>query len=228
MTGQVFVTISGSFMVTARAAYIKCIQDRVSGKVIITEDNNYSDHSLTVYIMVITALEAWINEVCLSPTSKMLNKITVPIDMLDDLEIKRKYYLIPQILWGRTFNLGEKPYQDFEMLVSLRNALVHYKMKSLDTTNPPKYFKYLRDKNLLISTGKTEVDYVWLHQLSNSKAALWAYNTACRMANGLIDYADDNTKTFRSGLLGNFEEIPENYWETIISKRSKQETSSTS
>jgi len=105
----------------------RCIEDRISGKVFTTEDNNFSDHALTVYIMTVTALEAFINELCFGPSSKMLNKDRIPVEFFEDMEIRRKYYLLPLLLWGRTFDRGAPPYQDFEILIRLRNSLVHYK-----------------------------------------------------------------------------------------------------
>lgn len=148
-------------MATARNAYIKCIEDRISGKVVTTEDNNFSDHALTVYIMTATALEAFINEVCFGPTSKMVSKVPIPAEMAEDMEIRHKYYLLPLLLWGRTFDRGVQPYQDFDMLIRLRNALVHYKMKSFDGSETPKYFKWLREKGLLITSGKPDVEITY-------------------------------------------------------------------
>lgn len=203
-------------MASARIAYNKCIEDRISGNVAITDDNNFSQHALTVYIMTATALEAFINEVCLGPTSKMINKAAIPLEMVEDMEIRRKYYLLPLLLWGRTFDRGAQPYQDFDILMRLRNALVHYKMKSFAGSETPKYFQWLRDKGLLITTGKLDADYAWLHQLSNSKAALWAYNTTCQMANKLIEFGDETTKTLWRGMLDNFQEIPDQYWRSLI------------
>jgi hypothetical protein len=90
-------------------------------------------------------------------------------------------------------------------------------MKGFAGGETPRYFQWLRHKNLLITSGKPDADYLWLHQLCNSKAALWAYNTTCRMANKLIGFSDETTETLWRGMLNNFDEIPNQYWRSLAS-----------
>lgn len=128
----------------------------------------------------------------------------------------RKYSLVPLLLWGTTFDRGASPYQDFDVLVKIRNDLVHYKMQAYTLGEGPAYFKQLSDRGLLLTSGKAAAPYIWLHNMSNSKAALWAYNTACRMAKKLMEFADEATRQMWQGMLENFAEVPDDYWKSIV------------
>ncbi len=192
------VSASGNFMGFAREAYFKCIEAGNSDGVYKTKDNKFSFHALSVYIMTATALESFINEICfrLSP-----RRVDVSVDGLDNLEITLKYYLLPKVLWGKTFDRGALPYQDFNILINLRNGIVHYKIKDMRGT---KYFKYLKRKNLLMSPNRNVSSF---DQLCNTKTARWAYNTTCKTAHKLIEFSDDNTKKLTKYLLYNFREL---------------------
>lgn len=194
------VTLSGLFMGFAREALCKCLKDGKSRKVMTTPDNNYSHHALTVYIMAVTALESFFNEVFFG-SSKRVIKSKIALEILEDMDIRTKYYLTPQLLWGKTFDRGAEPYQSFNMLVTLRNYLIHYKMKGCDEKN---FFKYLKTNKLIINTATHMVD---VDAMSNTKAALWAYNTACHTAYKLMEFADENTKKLWCNMLSNFQEI---------------------
>lgn len=214
---NVSITISGFLRVNAYRAYERCIKDRLSGKVYTTEDNNYSPNVIDVYILSVSTLEAFINEVCFGgPEIRIINGTPAPRELIEDLEIRKKYYLLPLLLWGKTYKRGTQPYQDFEMLVRIRNDLIHYKMRSYHRGNEPKYFRILSERGALLVSPHPDADFAWIMKILTSKGALWAYNTACRMAKGLIELADEQTQTLWSPILGSFQEIPDDYWKKII------------
>jgi hypothetical protein len=146
------------------------------------------------------------------------SKVHIPIEMVENMEIRSKYYLLPLLLWGKTFDRGTRPYQDFEVLIRLRNYLVHYKMTPSGGGEMPKFAEHLKDKNLLMTSGTPGVGLAGglLTELCSAKAALWAYNTTCQMATNLIQLADDTTKQLWQGMLDNFREIPDQYWKSLI------------
>ncbi len=215
---NVSITISGLLIGNAYRAYERCVEDRLSGNVFTTEDNNLSFHAIDVYILSVTALEAFINEVCFGgPKIRMINGAPVPRDQIEDLELKKKYYLLPLLLWGKTYERGARPYQDFEMLIRIRNDLIHYKMRHYHRDNEPKYFKILSERDALLSSPHPDADFAWVFKIFNSKGALWAYNTACRMAKELLRLADQQTQGVWSQMVDiNFREIPGDYWKRII------------
>ncbi len=217
-------TLSGQLMLEAKTAYFNCIRDRILGNNLTTEDNNYSIHAISVYILSVTALEAFINEVCFGlPFGMSSRKASISDKELNELEyeeICEKYYRMPQILWGNTFDKGTSPYQDFAALVRLRNDFVHYKMKELPRDKYPRYYRWLEGKGILLDSGKKPgfgFALGWFCDALSTKTAWWAYNTACKMANKLIEISAQETKAFWETLTAdNFKEIPEQYWKTLV------------
>lgn len=219
MSGKVAVTLSGHFMNSSYRAYVRCIEDRETGRVFVTEDNSYSANARDVFILSVTALEAFVNEVSLGPASMMLNKkMEVLAEWVEKLDVRAKYRIVPCLLWGNTFDRGSQPYQDFNILVNIRNELVHYKMKAYKIGDMPKCVRPLFERGMLLTPANKEVYSLWVDEVSCSKAALWAHNTACRMANRLIEMADDKTRQQWGDGKG-FSEIPEDYWKTILRRK---------
>lgn len=212
------ITISGFLIGNARQAYERCVKDRLSGKVFTTVDNNLSSHAIDVYILSVTALEAFINEVCFGgPKISMINGTPAPRDLIEDLEIRKKYYLLPLLLWGKTYEREVRPYQDFEMLVRIRNDLIHYKMRGYQRGKEPKYFNVLAARGALLTSPHSDADFAWVFKIFNSKGALWAYNTTCQMAKELLKLADQQTQGFWSQTVDiNFREIPDDYWRKVV------------
>lgn len=50
-------------------------------------------------------------------------------DAADRAKLVDKVLVVPKLLFGKTFSRGEQPYQDFVMLVDVRNDIVHYSME---------------------------------------------------------------------------------------------------
>lgn len=210
------ITMSGPIMELARTAYHMCILDR--DRYLSSDDNNLSMNALTVFFLTATALEAFINEVSFFQFHWLKKKPPISRKKVEKMNIRQKYDSLPQIFWAQTFEINRPPYQDFNMLIELRNAHVHYKMEELGTHETPKYLSYLRGKNLLYANDKPDDYFIPTPQYCNSKAALWAYNTACQMATGLIELSDAKTKNFwQPVVLSNFREIPELYWRSLVS-----------
>jgi hypothetical protein len=219
MVGKAAMTLSGSFMDSACRAYFRCIQDRETGKVFVTDDNNYSDNALDALILSVTALEAFINEVTLGPTAMMLNKkMEIIGEWVGKLDVRTKYHVVPYLLWGNTFNRGSQPYQDFRTLVNIRNELVHYKMKPYECGDMPECVMPLLQRGILLTPANAKVRCLWVSDISCSKTALWAHNTACRMANSLIEMADDENRNLW-GDGKRFSEIPEEYWKALLARK---------
>ena len=129
------ITMSGPIMELARTAYHMCILDR--DRNLSSEDNNVSMNALTIFILTATALEAFINEVSFFQFYWLKKKPTVSRKKVENMRIRNKYALLPKIFWGQSFEIEKPPYQDFRMLIELRNAHVHYKMKELRTHETP-------------------------------------------------------------------------------------------
>ena len=205
--------ISGVLIGNARRAYERCIRERLDDKVFVTDDNNFSRYALDAIILSVAALEAFLNEAALNPVALGIRRADAALQALEELEIRRKYVLVPLVLWGTTFQCSRQPFQDFDCLVRVRNDLIHYKMPFYPSGHGPKYLRHLETNKLLLeSDGPSR--FGWVENLSSAKVALWAHNTACRMAKELMVMADAVGRAW-GDLAENFREIPPDYWKTI-------------
>lgn len=204
-------TISGTLLGQAKAAYNSCIADGKSGLVFVTEDNNYSTYAMSVYILSVATAEAFINEVVfLNHHWKHDDKSKALLEEIIEIESPlQKCSDVPVKLWGKELDKSRPPYQDFYHLVKIRNEITHYRMEPSKFARD--YLKYLGDRKVLL--GKPgQFGFGYLDPALNTKAAKWAYNTACRLAKQLIELAQDDTTPFikedLNDLRPNFQEIP--------------------
>jgi hypothetical protein len=102
-----------------------------------------------------------------------------------------KYLLAKVALGKRTFDRGTKPFQDFALLLELRNALMHLKADRFEfastpepRVNYPSVIKKLRDKNILaeLPPGTT----TWLALVSTAAVARWACNSTSTIVSDLV------------------------------------------
>ena len=206
--------LSGVLIGNARRAYERCIRERLDGKVFVTDDNNFSNYALDAIILSVAALEAFLNEAALNPVALGIRRAEAALEGLEELEIRRKYVLVPLVLWGRTFDGSRQPFQDFECLVRVRNDLIHYKMPFFPSGHGPKYLRHLGTNKLLLESGGPSC-FGWVENLSSAKVALWAHNTACRMAKELMVMADAVGRAW-GDRAENFGEISPDYWKSIV------------
>ncbi len=203
-------TISDTLFGQAKAAYNRCIAEGTSGQVFATKDNNYSTYAIIVYVLSVAAAEAFMNEVVsLNHHWKHDAKSKALLEELVDIESPlQKCSEVPMKLWGKELDKSRPPYQDFYHLVKVRNEIAHYRMEPSKFAKD--YLQYLGDRKVLLGTpGKFGFGH--LDPILNTKAAKWAYNTACAIAKQLIELAQDEDKPFikenLNDLAPNFQEL---------------------
>ena len=209
------MTLSGSYISHAREAYILSAKERLGEKVYSTKDNNYSEHALVAYVLSTCALEAFINEACFTETSGLLSQAGIAKQPLEMLEIRTKYYLLPLLLWKRTYDRGGQPYQDFDVLTKVRNLLVHYQLKMYEIPQRPRFLAMMASKGLLLPG----TNFPWPTELLTAKAALWAHNTACAMVQRFVELGGEEGR-LPFPPAGNFQEIPEASYREIVGEES--------
>jgi Endodeoxyribonuclease RusA len=79
------------------------------------------DQTMITIAILVQALEAFINIQAKERLSGAL------WDSVERLEIRKKWMVVTRLLTGTEWERSKQPYQIFEQLVTLRNALVHYK-----------------------------------------------------------------------------------------------------
>lgn len=104
--------------------------------------------------------------------------------------VKLKFHLAKIALSGSSFDEGGVPYQDFALLMELRNTLAHLKFDKIRSVRinevdvePPAIIKKLRSKNILAQFDDEEnVIASWLYWVSTRAAAKWA----CNATSGIV------------------------------------------
>ncbi len=192
MAANTFTFTSGSFFWLARKAY----------------ERSKSDPSESILTIILSAIgvESFINELTELASNSSFKRnepseIKVLGALLSDLEkqrvqIRPKIQLAYYILTRQQLQVGELPYQDFALLISIRNALVHKKPEKFhhpdDLENsepdfdPHEFIKRLSDRKVIELPPKTEVPQ-WYAYIQNPEAAKWSYNIAVQMVKLIID-----------------------------------------
>lgn len=111
-----------------------------------------------------------------------------------------KFQLARYCLTGAAYDISQLPYQDFSLLIDLRNSLIHY--RSLETLsqnedgvlvfNPAKILARLRAKNVTgVIDGEERAKHpivtLWLNRISTVAVARWSCRTASAMVYSVLD-----------------------------------------
>ena len=178
-----YISSSGGLLVSAKRAYGRAARE-----------NNHStetlDNSLTAVLMACAALEGYINEsfalISEGPGMKKCpERAKTFADIIQEAESSRgstrlKYQMGLAVLTGKPFPKGEYPYQDFDLLFSIRDELMHHKLEKL-TEEPHRLVQRLRSKHLCADDGG--VKQSWHGLVFTPATAKWACNTAADMIN---------------------------------------------
>jgi hypothetical protein len=183
---------TGELYETAKQAY-----HRVSSQ----SENTPHNDALVAVLFSAATLESFMSQaVFVAETWSHLNpKIEVFAQFIGELEgretgssLKTKYYMAHWIICGTPFDRGRSPYQDFDLLVDLRNALIHLKPDKLGSEKTRKLLARLKSSNLIpdglvpnYDPSIPEQRTVWVHYVSTATVAKWACNTAAAMIEGL-------------------------------------------
>lgn len=218
-TNIVISTITPSLISQLHFLYNQSIKNLLSAKIWHEGINGYSDSAIAVYPLAITTWEAFIYESVLSPFfGEIRNKREInyiPLEIVDKWDIETKSLLIPQLLYGKSFDKGMSIFQDFSALVSIRNSIVHFKFnKPNDKTL--KAIDNLYNKNVFLhspflkqNNGNITI-YDWPKSISSIEGIRWAINTIVKMAKQLNEFVPEDRREFViKHPLQNFNEITE-------------------
>ncbi len=158
------------------------------------------------------ALEAFINEVgdlAASPRASGPNdppSVSAMGTVLQEVEegrgsVQLKYQMAKLILSGTVYDKSQQPYQDFRMLVSLRDALAHIKRLGLyeitdeglnPLSKPPNVIGQLRSRKLLADVSGLKQPVGWIEELESLVTARWACTTTAEMIWSVIETIPDS------------------------------------
>lgn len=202
------VTFS-SFVYEEAIGTLFATMDERSSDVLKTDNDHFAFKAWKAYIFSVLALESIINEFLVMNARFLLAGNHFPVQDIQDLELRRKYVLVPLLFGVNTFDKGRLPFQDFDCLVRLRNDLVHYRMRDHKHVGRPAYFERLKAVNaLLVPEGDSET--VWLHDVSTFRGALWACRTMHEMREAFCDlFSDHNSGEELCRFLRSYNSFPE-------------------
>ncbi|HVS88590.1 MAG TPA: hypothetical protein VHF01_10275 [Candidatus Acidoferrum sp.] len=169
---------------------------------------------LTGVVFAAASLEALINEVTdlaeielqEGGGDKLLQAF---VDAISEAEESRvsvglKFIISSIVLTGRSYPRGEQPYQDFSLLMNLRNAIMHLRPTTLVRVaehevglDAKGILAQLQARGLITLPGINMVTDL-LNEASDSNVARWAVNAAAGMAQSFLSMFPE---PFRSGVL---------------------------
>lgn len=154
------------------------------------------DDAITAVVLAVASLEALLNELfdIASSYATQVPELGVWAQLWEDLErlnIGLKYMIVAQLV-GKPFHKGKQPYQDFSLLVTLRNDILHYKSpltimkpeKGRFELEHPKVVRQLVNRKVI---PKPHVGAGLLEHVKRASVALWACNTAAIVARHIVD-----------------------------------------
>jgi hypothetical protein len=192
-------SISSDLTTYLRDLYVTAFNDIVIRNRTTENINGYTRHAIPAYIIATATVEAFLNEMFLSPAMrgffKNISDDTSFWEWLEKIELPNKLILVPKLFLGQTFLTNEQPYQDMKKLIRLRNELIHYKMGFKE----PSFVKDLQQNK----TALNDVGTNWIHNISSLKGIWWAHNTICSTIQGLIGFATTETHPLLAHLIGN-------------------------
>jgi hypothetical protein len=124
-------------------------------------------------ILSVTALEAGANEIATSWQTGFLGTLPPLPDGFFRMRLAEKWCLIPCTIAESAFQRGSSPWQDFRVLVALRDALVHFKWRS---ERVPGFMRFLQAKDMALPD--TSPGIYWVDAALTDRSAVWACRTA--------------------------------------------------
>ncbi|MBE3143702.1 MAG: hypothetical protein IMZ61_07250 [Planctomycetes bacterium] len=203
---KVYMTISGDLISQVARWFYEGLRSLAGGNVTVLreERNGYAPSAMPSYIVAVAAVEAFINEAFLSPIARLhfegSSLYQLNCDWLERVDIREKIIITARLLLGATLKRDKQPFQDFRMLVAVRNEIIHYKM---DATWP----SFVRDLNQrkigLDRKPPKGSDAIvmcaqpWASEISTTEGIRWAHNTAIGMMQHMIEIMPGDGEEFR-------------------------------
>jgi hypothetical protein len=202
-TGSGYLLNSGVLHGIAKQAYERTVTAP-------SDTAQNQNDALTAVLFAAATLEAFVMELAL--TAEMGAKLShtpSPVaslaGVLNEAEsfhvsVKLKYILAKVILSGQPYDKGRQPYQDFDLLFAIRDAIVHYKPDNV-TQNPHKIVAALAGRGLC-EPEQPHVKSSWLHQITTRAVARWACNVVHDMVASLREhFPEDSEKSVNPFML---------------------------
>ncbi len=159
--------------------------------------------SIAALVFAAMSIESFLNDMVeiaarFSAVNHRFEEIRAFASLLSDLEqqkaqmglkVQTAYYIFQKAQLDK----GALPYQDFDLLLDIRHAMVHSKPEKVDWPTdvtdefkPHKYVKRLADRGV-IPLPSPKAPPQWKTLISRPEVARWSCNVAAQMVSFLID-----------------------------------------
>ena len=201
MASGIFIN-SGCLFGIAKQAYERAKADTEHDR------SHKSNDPLISIVFAAAAAEAFINEIgelashptipppASGPEPDEVQNVASLLSEVEDAHgtTKLKFLLGKLALSGKTFDKGVDPYQDFAILIELRNSLIHLKFDRIESikidavsVRHPSVIDKLRSKNVLaeFESGENTIAS-WLLRVATPAVARWACNATAGIVKDIL------------------------------------------
>lgn len=156
--------------------------------------------ALVSIVFAVVSLEAFLNEATevaqdVQEVKTEPETVAAFAELMEESErlpIETRFKLSTWLLTGKRADMGKQPYQDFSLLVGLRNALVHFKpnytwntFEEAENLRQKEIIKRLKSKNILAM--KVFGHGSWTSPVQTKAVAVWACGAAAEMVNDFVN-----------------------------------------
>lgn len=163
-----------------------------------------SSEALTTILFSFIGLESFINTLTEVTSGSLLisktpSRVITLGKILTELEnsnqsLASKYQITRFVLTGELYDKGALPYQDFNCLIKIRNALIHSKpdrftMPANDekpSKEYPGFIRHLTSREIIPEPEKLPLSS-WESLITVPEVAYWSYKTASEMIISIIE-----------------------------------------
>ncbi len=201
------LTISEGLLDHLKRLFLLGLEDVVENNAL-DGKNGFTSFAIPAYIISVTVVEAFINEMFISQAGRSYFGGSESSDFWRDIEkeeLINKLLILPEKYFGCSLPRGNRPYQDMKNLVDLRNDLVHYKMPP----DAPSYIHFLQNRKVTL----TEPDNLWVINVSTIEGIRWAHNTVCQTLRAISNCEKANTHPLLTSIIrkSSFESFPDSF-----------------
>ncbi|MBI1825686.1 MAG: hypothetical protein HY287_08795 [Planctomycetes bacterium] len=153
------------------------MNERNSGR-IRTPDNHFAHEAPIAYILAVVTLEAYVNEfksTCRRSLPGTRDRRAKKKNSTSS-KLVEEYRNVTEHFGFNTFDADARLFEDFQVLVDLRDELVHYHMADYHGSRLEKHTERLKAVGALLWEDPTN-DKSWLDNISTFRGTLWAANT---------------------------------------------------
>lgn len=171
------------------------------GEVFRTSDNHWTPHALGVIVLVICALDAWLNEI--ARHHGVFDSPVLGVVQANPAIAGRYTALLEQL--GGAVSL-----QTLSALIDaldVRDEIVHYLPRVLTGPgNVPTWFRHLQKKGLFLTAGTSDGrDFELSQKLCSYRLAYWVWETVAKAVNHFIGALGWDASDFNAVAARNFE-----------------------